>query len=134
MPEINSFDKYEFYSFTIYLYGYGLFYLFIFEQELLKAIFFNFFINYILHYFINHNILKFIGHKYWRTNLKDVAIPQLISCSSQLVTYNYSNRIMIPVNIMIFYLIDKIYKKEISYSRNLRIIIVGLFILSKILI
>jgi hypothetical protein len=41
---------------------------------------------------------------------------------------------MIPMNVIIFYLIDKIYKKELSYSKNLRIIIVGLFILSKFII
>ena len=130
----NNFDKYEFYSFSMYLYGYGLFYLFIFEQQLLKAIFFNFFINFILNYTINHNILLFITHKYWKSNLNDIAMPQLISCTSQLLTYNYNNYIMIPINVIIFYLIHKIYKKENIYSKNLRIIIVGLFILSKFII
>jgi hypothetical protein len=132
--ENNDFDKYEFYSFSIYLYGYGLFYLFIFEQKLLKAIFFNFFINFILNYTIRHNILKFISHKYWKINLNSIAMPQLISCTTQLLTHNYNNYITIPVNLIVFTLINKTYKKEISYSKNLRIIIVGLFILSKLIL
>jgi hypothetical protein len=132
--ENNDFDKYEFYSFSIYLYGYGLFYLFIFEQKLLKAIFFNFFINFILNYTIRHNILKFISHKYWKINLNSIAMPQLISCTTQLLTHNYNNYITIPVNLIVFTLINKTYKKEISYSKNLRIIIFGLFILSKLIL
>jgi hypothetical protein len=134
MVENNNFDKYEFYSFSIYLYGYGLFYLFIFEQKLLQAIFLNFFINFILNYTINHNILLFIIHKYWKLNLNNIAMPQLISCTSQLLTYKYNSYMMIPINTITFLLINKIYKKEISYSKNLRIIILGLFILSKLLL
>ena len=107
----KNIDKYEFYSYVIYMYGYGFFYLFIFEQKFLKALFFNLFINFTLNYTIDHNIIKFITHKYWKNNY-----------------------ITIPINLFIFYLIDKIYNKEIPYSRNLRLIILGLFILSKFII
>jgi len=124
-------DKYEFYSFTIYLYAYGLFYLFIFEQTLIRAIFFHFFINFILYYSINHHILKFFSHKYWKTNLKDIVMPQLIVCSSTLITYKYEYYISIPINVMINYMIYRIYKKELRYSKNLRYIILILLLFSR---
>jgi hypothetical protein len=128
-----DFDKYEFYSFTLYLYCYGIFYLFIFEQTLIQAIFMNFFINFLLTYTINHNIIHFVTHKYWKKNLNDIAMPQFISCISGLVTYNYNNYLSIPINIIIYNIIIKIYKKEIRYSKNLRIILLFLFIVSKII-
>jgi flagellar biosynthesis GTPase FlhF len=141
LPEKNIFnktkifhniDKYEFYSYVFYMYGYGLFYLFIFEQPFLRGLFLNFIINIATNYFIDHNILKLITHKYWRNNLNDIAMPQLISCSSQLLTYTYNNYITIPVNLFIFYLIDKIYKREIVYSRNIRVVLLFIYLLCNI--
>jgi hypothetical protein len=128
-----DFDKYEFYSYTIYLYGYAFFYLFIFEQKLIQALFLNILFNFLLKKTINHNIFDLILHKYWKKNLNDIAMPQLISCVSGLVTYNYNNYFSIPLNLIIFYFIKKIYKKEIRYSRNLRIIILFLFCINKII-
>jgi hypothetical protein len=141
IPNINikkefinyDFDKYEFYSFSFYLYSYCFFYLFIFEQTLIRAIFMNFLINIILNYSINHNIIYFITHKYWKHNLSDIAMPQLISCVSTVVTYNYNKYLMILLNIIIYYFIKQVYKKEIKYSRNLRIILLFLFFILKII-
>lgn len=132
--ELNIIDKYEFYSFSIYLYGYAFFYLFIFEQNLLKGLFINFFINIILTYSINHNIILFIIHKYWKNNLNDIALPQLISCMSNVITKQYNLYLMITLNTIVFYFIKRIYTKEIMYSKNLRIISFLFFVLMKFIL
>jgi hypothetical protein len=129
--EIKYIDIYEFYSFSIYLYSYGFFYLFIFEQSFIRAIFIAILSNIISTYFINHNIFKLLTHKYWRKNKNDIAIPQLISCLSTVSTYNYNYYITIPSNLLMYFLINKFYKKELSYSKNLRIILFILFSLAK---
>ena len=71
-------------------------------------------------------------NQFLRNNLNDIAMPQLISCSSQLLTYTYNNYITIPVNLFIFYLIDKIYKREIVYSRNIRVVLLFIYLLCNI--
>lgn len=124
-------DIYEFYSFTSYLYLYGFFYLYIFEQTFIKALFISILSNIISTYFINYNIFKLLTHKYWRKNKNDIAIPQLISCASVITTYNYNYYINIPINLLIFFLIKKLYKKEMSYSKNLRLILMILFYVIK---
>ena len=124
-------DIYEFYSFSIYLYSYGFFYLFIFEQTLIRAFFISILSNIISTYFFNHNILKLLTHKYWRHNRDDIVMPQLISCLSTVSTYNYNYYITIPSNLLMYFLIKKLYKKEISYSKNLRIILLILFSIAK---
>lgn len=127
----KQFDKYEFYSFSLYLYLYGFFYLFIFNQNLLKIIFINIFFNVLTTYSLNHNIFVLIKHNYWKNNLNDIALPQLISCSTSLITYDYNYYLMIPINTITYLFIEKFYKKENRYSKNLRIILMFLFFISK---
>lgn len=124
-------DIYEFYSFSIYLYSYGFFYLFIFEQTLIRAFFISILSNIMSTYFFNHNIFKLLTHKYWRHNRHDIVIPQLISCLSTVCTYNYNYYITIVSNLLMYFLIKKLYKKEINYSKNLRIILLILFSFAK---
>lgn len=129
--ELKYIDIYEFYSFSIYLYLYGFFYLFIFEQSFIRALFMSIMSNVISTYFVNHNIFKLLTHKYWRKNRDDIALPQLISCLSTVSTCQYNYYITIPSNLFIYFLIKKLYKKEISYSHNLRIILFLFFSIIK---
>ncbi len=123
-------DIYEFYSYILYMYGYGIFYIIIFEQPLFKAILISIFFNFILNYTINHNTIKFIMHKYWKKNLNNIVIPQLLTFTSNTLIYNnYSKYITIPANIIIYNMISKYYINEISYSKNLRFILLFIFIL-----
>ncbi len=131
--EKEDIDKYEFYSFSIYIYSYGLFYLFIFEESFIRAIFLSILANIMSNYIFSHNIIKLLTHKYWRNNLNDIAMPQLISISTQLLTKNYSNYIIVPSNLIIYFFIKKIYKDEINYSFNLRIILLFIFFLYRFL-
>lgn len=125
-------DKYELYSFSIYLYLYGFFYLFIFEQTLIKGLIINILSNFFTYYLINYNIISLIKHKYWRENLTDIAMPQLITCTTNIITYSTLNiYFIIPIDIIVYLLIRKVYKNEISYSKNLRFIICILFFISK---
>jgi len=129
----ETIDKFELYSFTIYLYFYAYLYSYIFEQTILNFILYSIFENIILHYLINHNIIKFITHTYWRNNLNEISAPQLLTCISniylkkklQLIINN--NYIILPINIFINYIIKKIYKNEEKESTNLRFIITIFF-------
>lgn len=126
-------DKYELYSFSIYLYLYGFFYLFIFEQTLIKGLLINILSNFFTYYLINYNIISLIKHKYWRENLTDIAMPQLITCTTNIISYSTLNiYFIIPIDIIVYLLIRKVYKNEISYSKNLRFIACILFFISKL--
>ena len=118
-------DKYELYSFAIYLYLYGFIYEYIFEQYFLKGLFLNFLINISSYFIFNYTILSFIRHKYWQSNLKDIAMPQLINSASNIILYSNFDiiYITIPSNILLYLFIEYTYKNEIKYSKNLRFII-----------
>jgi hypothetical protein len=96
-------DKYELYSFSIYLYLYGFFYLFIFEQTLIKGLLINILSNFFTYYLINYNIISLIKHKYWRENLTDIAMPQLITCTTNIISYSTLNiYFIIPIDIIVY--------------------------------
>ena len=125
-------DKYEMYSFTTYLYFYGFFYLYIFEQKILVIFLSMIFSNVIFYYLFNYNFISLMCHSYWKNNLNTIAMPQLLSCGSNIVIYNllinrYTYVVSIPVNILLFKFIGSLYKNEIMESRNLRFIITLLF-------
>jgi hypothetical protein len=128
-------DKYEMYSFTTYLYFYGFFYLYIFEEKFLISILLILFSNIIFYYLFNYNFISLMCHSYWKNNLNTIAMPQLLSCASNIIIYNnqfinkYRIFINLPINILLFNFINKIYKNEINESKNLRFIIVILFFL-----
>ena len=132
MENKDVIDKYELYSFSIYLYCYGFFYLFIFEQTLIKGLIINILSNFLTYYLMNYNIISLIKHKYWRENLTDIAMPQLITCTTNIISYSILNiYFIIPIDITIYLLIRKVYKNEISYSKNLRFIICIIFFIIK---
>lgn len=127
-------DKYELYSFSIYLYLYGFFYLFIFEQTLIKGLLINILTNIFSFYIFKYNFISFLRHKYWRENLTDIAMPQLINCATNItiystlnISYNYNILILSFTDILTYLLIKNMYKNEINYSKNLRFIINILF-------
>ena len=123
-------DKYELYSFSIYLYLYGFFYLFIFEQTLIKGLLINLLTNIFSFYMFKYNFIMFLRHKYWRENITDIAMPQLINCASNITIYStlkmsfyYNIAILSFTDIITYLLIKSMYKNEINYSKNLRFII-----------
>jgi hypothetical protein len=125
-------DIYELYSYIIYLYGYGYFYSYIFNQSLVKGLFINISANLFSNYLLNTNIFKFVTHNYWKNNLNNIAMPQLLSSLINIVTsYDMisSNIIIVmPINIFLNHLISKIYINEINYSKNIRYILLFLFL------
>ena len=123
-------DKYEVYSFSIYLYLYGFFYLFIFEQTLIKGLLINIITNIFSFYMFKYNFIMFLRHKYWRENITDIAMPQLINCATNITIYStlkisfyYNIAILSFADILTYLLIKSMYKNEINYSKNLRFII-----------
>lgn len=123
-------DKYELYSFSIYLYLYGFFYLFIFEQTLIKGLLINIITNIFSFYMFKYNFIMFLRHKYWRENITDIAMPQLINCATNITIYStlkisfyYNIAILSFADILTYLLIKSMYKNEINYSKNLRFII-----------
>lgn len=127
----NNIDIFELYSFTSYLYLYGIFFLFVFEQPFLKFILINIFCNVFSYYTLNFNFLTFLKHNYWRKNLKEIAMPQLISCGTNLTIYssfkNDNVYISILMNGLLHYLLKQMYKDELRYSKNLRLLIGFIF-------
>lgn len=122
-------DKYELYSFSLYLYFYGFFYSYILDESIIKGLTINILGNSFLYYLFNNNILTFIKHKYWKENLTDIVIPQLASCITNITLIKtFKNPIIIlPINTLTYFFILNIYKNEINYSKNLRFILNILF-------
>lgn len=129
----ETIDKFELYSFTIYLYFYAYSYSYLFQQTLINFILYSTFKNIILQYLINHNIIKFMTHTYWKNNLNEISAPQLFTCISNIYLKNNleliinNNYIILPINLFIDYIINKIYKNEKKESKNLRFIITIFF-------
>ena len=131
----TNIDIYELYSFSIYLHFYGFFYLFVFEQTFIKSLLINILLNLFTFFMFKYNFITFLGHKYWRQNLTDIAMPQLINSisnitlSSILDKGSYNILILSSCDILLYFLIKNMYKDEISYSKNLRFIINIIFLI-----
>lgn len=121
-------DPYELYSFAIYLYLFTSFNLYLLKQPFIQFLFYFTTSNIFLNYAFNYNIITFFRHNYWRYNLNNIAIPQLISCVSNIYFINnYNYYIIIPLNFVLFLTLTKMYKNEIKSSRNLRFILMIVF-------
>ena len=131
-------DLIELYSFSTYLYLYVICYTYLLKQSFIEFIFINIIANSGLYYLCNYTVFNFINHNYWKNRSRDIAMPQLVSCISNVIINNklrimnniYDYALVIPANILIFYFIKNMYKKEISESKNLRLIMTILFFLS----
>ena len=103
-------------------------------MNLLNIIISNLSTNLLLNYFIDHNIIKFISHKYWRNNLNQLSMPQLITCSSHIYLNSslslFGNNLYVksPIYFFIYFMISKMYKNEIKESIYLRFMIIMSFI------
>ena len=130
-------DKFEMYSFTSYLYFFSFFYMFIYEQTFFNGLIINIFSNFLFYYFFNFNVLSYVCHPYWKYNLNTIAMPQLITCGTNMIIFNnlnYFNNyndfiLIIPFNFSVNYFIKNLYKNEVSHSKNLRFILISLFLL-----
>ncbi len=125
---IDKIDKFELYSFCFYLYFFVYMNDYLIEQKLLRFIVFNFVGNYIITYFLNFNIFTLIMHKYFRKNIKDIFIPQAITCISNIYINRLSLHLAIPLYILINYFIIKMYNEN-KMSRNMRLLISIIYIL-----
>jgi hypothetical protein len=131
-------DKFEMYSFTLYLYFYGFFYLYVFEQKFFTAILTSILSNILFYQAFNFSFITLITHTYWKNKLNTIAMPQLLSSVSNIIIYKnkfnnqYINIIVNPLYIFLFYFINKLYNNEISESKNLRFIITILFFFLRI--
>ena len=123
-----SIDKYELYSYIIYLYFYTFFYEYIFEQTFLKGCFINIFGNIIFYKLCNYNIFSLLVHKYWKNNLNTIAMPQLLSCITN--TLIIKNDLMISPYISYiatYYIIKNMYPMEILESKQIRFTVSTIF-------
>jgi len=123
-------DKFELYSFCFYLYFFVYMYDYLIEYQLIKFIVLNFMINYITTYSLNFNIFTLIMHKYLKTNIKDVIIPQTLTCISNIYINRLSNISAIPLQILLNYFIINMYNEN-RISRNMRLSITGFYIFMK---
>lgn len=128
-------DLLELYSFNINLNIYTLLYLYTHNKSLIEFLFIQFIGNIFFYYTFNNHIFQFLNHNYWKKNLKTIAAPQLIQTVSNIITYNNDYKIIyiIPINLLIQYFINNIFKNEISESKNLRYINIFLFFFLRII-
>ena len=135
-------DIYELYSFIIYLYGYEYFYSFIYSQPLIYGLFLNISFNLFINYIFKTNIIKFITHSYWKSKLNTIAMPQLLSCTINIInSYDYLPKdylpnnliITVPMNLFLNHLISNMYKNELDDSKNIRYLMILLFFIIDII-
>ncbi len=129
MQEQIKIDLLELYSFVAKVYGYSVFYRFISQQPFSKA-----FLYQILAYMAGRNffgleVLSFFRHPYFKNRIRDIVGPQALTCATQLSLNSgvisllgdgYDKFLMIPLHIMIFYGMKKIFPTEIPESMKLR--------------
>jgi hypothetical protein len=121
-------DKYELYSFIIYLYFYVIFYEFTFQQTFLKGCCINIFGNILFYKICNYNIFSLLIHKYWKEKINTIAMPQLLSCITN--TLIIKNDFLIPSYITYlasYYIIKNMYPNELLESKQIRFTITAVF-------
>lgn len=125
------FDKYEFYSFIIYLYIFVYFYSYVLRESFFYMLTFNIIGNVITNYTMNFNIFTLVSHNYWKYNLNTIAMPQLLSILSNIIINDkliffknsfYNCLIIVPLNLLIYKFISNMYKNENNLSKNFRIV------------
>ncbi len=122
----------------IELYSYGIFlnchlnllhFLFINKNiTLYRSIIYLFCFNFLTKFTIKYTIIDIVFHKYWKYNLKTIAIPQLLNtCGMILINdfgsmNDYLNNYLIKFFLFIIlnYFISINYNNELSYSITFR--------------
>jgi hypothetical protein len=114
-------DKLELNTFIIYLYFYVNLYSFIVRYSYFRIFFITISSNIFSYYYFNYNTLTFVCHLYWRNNIKEIAMPQLISCLSNIIIYRNEKSVYSYFLYFITFLtINFMYINEIKESRNSR--------------
>lgn len=131
----KSINKLELYSFIITMYFYGLYYNYLIKNSILYIIILFGIENIILYKIFNYNFITFICHKYWKENLKSIVIPQLSTCLINIFIYNNIKYKYICsfINIFMYNIIIKKYTDEKIESKNIRLILMMLFIIIDII-
>lgn len=69
-------------------------------------------------------------HKYFKKNIKDIVIPQVLTCISNIYINRWSMVSAIPLHILINYFIIQMYNED-KLSRNMRLSISIIYIFAK---
>ena len=126
-------NKYELYSFTVYLYLNVFFYSYFLKYNLYNFFILSFGANLITNYLLKFNIFTLIRHKYLKENFNTIVLPQFLTCLINININTCSNYyIIIPINLINFYYLKNIFKEEYRYSFNLRYLITLSFFCSRI--
>ena len=123
-------DIIELYSFCAFLNIHFNFYNFILNTNLsiFKSILYIFISNTLFSFTFKFNIIDVIFHKYWKNNLKTIAVPQLINSVGTIIikdmsiTNEYLNNITVKIGLLyiLHYSILKYCKNELKRSKILR--------------
>lgn len=127
---IEIIDKFELYSFCFYIYFFVYMNDYLMEQYFIKCIFLHLIGNYITNIMFNFNIFSLIMHKYLKSNLNSIVIPQSITCMSNIYVSRISIEWSIPSQFLINYFIYRVYKED-KVSRNMRYLITFCYMVKK---
>jgi len=129
MDDKHITDSYELYSFVTYLYFFAYFHQCLLQLSFLKLIMTDLIGNIFFYYIFNYNFYSFLKHNYWKHQLDNISMPQLISCASNMLVNKNANSYLyiIPINYFTYRIISYMYKKEDYRSKNIRFAIAMLF-------
>lgn len=113
-------DTLELYSFVIKLYGYLLYYRFLFQHNILVMIVIKIITLLLFQFLLKKNFFSIISHKYLLYNTFDIAVPQILNGTYNVLILPSRPIISIPISAAIMYYIQRTFPTEPDVSKKLR--------------
>ena len=113
-------DTLELYSFVIKLYGFLLYYHFLFKHNILVMIVIKIITMLLFQFLLKKNFFSIFTHKYLVYNTFDIAAPQVINGLYNVIILPKNMFISVPLSAIIMYYIQRTFPTEPDVSKKLR--------------
>ena len=117
-------DKYELYSFMIYLYLNEFIYIYAYHCSWIYMIFIHVSINILTYSLYRYTIFHLLNHPYWKYHLYDIVIPHVITSISNIIILYYFVPVIYSIlyHLSIEFFLWNYYSNELSISKNIRLL------------
>ena len=113
-------DTLELYSFVIKLYGFLLYYRFLFNHNILVMIVIKIITVLLFQFLLKKNFFSILNHKYLIYNTFDLAVPQITNSIYNVFILPSNLYISIPLSFVIMNYIERTFPTEPDVSKKLR--------------
>lgn len=113
-------DTLELYSFVTKLYGFLLYYHFLFKHNILVMIVIKIITLLLFQFLLKKNFFSIFTHKYLIYNTFDIAVPQITNGLYNVFVLPKNMYLSIPFSVTVMYYIQRTFPTESDVSKKLR--------------